>query len=658
MKSNTSRKPLYFLLLLPLAFIISVAAINLSNLPDEATQIQGQLAQDQLNADSVFIANNYEKQAFHIPMRDGVKLYTIVYSPKDKSEKYPILMKRTPYSIRPYEEGQLPKSLGPSRFLMRDKYIFVYQDVRGRYMSEGKYDNMRPHISKKKKITDIDESSDTYDTIDWLLINMGNHNGRVGMWGISYPGFYTIAGAVEAHPALVASSPQAPISDFFFDDFHHHGAYLQSYWLATSVFGYQKDTLTTQSWYNMVRPETKDGYEFYMNMGPLKNADKYYGEDNFFWQQLKEHPNYDAFWQKRSILPHLKGIDHAVMTVGGWFDAEDLYGPLNIYKTVEKNCPEAYNTIVMGPWSHGDWARERGFQAVSNVYFGDSISTFYQREIEFDFFTYFLKGRTNGNNALPLPEAYMFDTGIKEWKKFEAWPPKDIPPVTLFFTEEGKILFNEQPKSQNHYFEYTSDPAKPVPYSEDIKTVFTPRKYMADDQRFASRRPDVVTLVSDVLTEDMVLAGEIMARLKIATTGTAGDFIVKLIDVYPPDHPEYAHNPKHTKMGGYQQMVRSEMFRGRFRNSYENPEPFEPGTITEVNIPLQDILHTFKKGHRVMIQIQSTSFPLIDRNPQKYVDNIFLADESDFIKADIKIYGNSSVEIGAENTFPVEIIKK
>ena len=654
MKKKRANKPFWLSLSLFAILIVAVAA-NQYSAPSFKL---GKFTNKQLapNADSIFIANNYEKQAYFIPMRDGVKLYTIVYSPKDKSQKYPFLMKRTPYSIRPYEEGKLPNSLGPSRFLMRDKYIFVYQDVRGRYMSEGLYDNMRPHISKKKKKTEIDESSDTYDTIDWLLKNVENHNGKVGMWGISYPGFYTIAGAVDAHPALVASSPQAPISDFFFDDFHHHGAYLQSYWLATSVFGYQKDTLTTKSWYNMVRPETKDGYEFYMEMGPLKNADKYYGEDNFFWQQLKEHPNYDEFWQKRSILPHLNDIDHAIMTVGGWFDAEDLYGPLNIYKTVERNCEKAYNTIVMGPWSHGDWSREKGYQAVSHVYFGDSISTFYQREIEFDFFNHFLKGEANGNTG--LPEAYMFDTGIKKWQKFDVWPPKNIPSVNLYFTKEGKIVFNEPTENQDHFFEYTSDPAKPVPYSEDIKTVFTPRKYMADDQRFASRRPDVLTLTSDVLDEDLLLAGEIMAKLKVSTTGTAGDFIVKLIDVYPPDHPEYAHNPSHIKMGGYQQMVRSEMFRGRFRNSYENPEPFEPGVVTELNIPLQDILHTFKKGHKVMIQIQSTSFPLIDRNPQKYVDNIFEAEEEDFIKADIRIYGNSSIEIGKQNEYPIELIKK
>lgn len=637
----------YFLGLLGVLFI-ATASLNLQSSGNQHLLI---------NEDSVFIAKYYDKTEYQIPMRDGIKLQTTVYTPKDKNEKYPFLLKRTPYSVRPYGENEMPKRLGPSSYLMRDKYIFVYQDVRGRYMSEGLYDNMRPHIPNKKNKKQIDESSDTYDTIEWLLKNVKGNNGKVGQWGISYPGFYTIAGAVEAHPALKASSPQAPISDFFFDDFHHHGAYLQSYWFATPVFGYQKDAPTADNWFEMVDPKTNDGYEFHMNLGPLKNADKYFGEDNFFWQQLKSHPNYDEFWQKRSILPHLKDIDHAVMTVGGWFDAEDLYGPLNIYKTVERENPSAYNTIVMGPWSHGDWARDKDPQVVGNVDFGAGINDFYRKEIEFNFFRHFLKGEGDGKTG--LPEAYLFDTGLKEWKKLQEWPSKEIPQVNLFFTKDGKIEFTKPQNSEDYNFTYLSDPAKPVPYSEDIKVVFTPRKYMTDDQRFASRRPDVLTFESEPLKEDKLLAGEILAALKVATSGTAGDWIVKLIDVYPSDHPEYAHNESNIKMGGYQQMVRSEMFRGRFRNSYEKPEPFEPGKITDLNIPLQDIFHTFKKGHKIMIQIQSTSFPLIDRNPQKYVDNIFEADEEDFIKATITVYGDSYVNIGGSNGMQnLEIPKK
>ena len=593
--------------------------------------------------DSAFVRKHYEKHEYRIPMRDGVRLHTIVYVPRDKSQQYPVMLMRTPYSIGPYGDGAYKKALGPSSHMMRDLYIFAYQDVRGRYMSEGTYDNMRPHMPDKKKKTDIDESSDTWDTIDWLIKNIKNNNGKVGQWGISYPGFYTIAGAVEAHPALKASSPQAPISDFFFDDFHHHGAYLQSYWIATLVFGYQKDSLTTKPWYRDKMMQTgPDGYQFYMDMGPLKNASKYYGEDNEFWQQLVEHPNYDEFWQKRSILPHLNNIDHPIMTVGGWFDAEDLYGPLNIYKTVEKKN-DNFNMIVMGPWSHGDWSREKGIQAVGNIYFGDSISTFYQKNIEKPFFEYFLKEGMKPD----LPEAYMFDTGRKEWTKFDQWPPDHLPKVKLYFGEDEQLSINK-PTEKDGEFSYISDPDKPVPYTEDIKVVFTPRKFMTDDQRFASKRPDVITFQTEVLEDDLTLAGEIMAKLKVSTTGTDADWVVKLIDVYPPDHPDYSHNPSHIRMGGYQQLVRSEVFRGRFRNSYANPEPFVPGEITEVDIPLQDILHTFKKGHRIMIQIHSTWFPYIDRNPQKYVDNIFKADEEDFQKAMMTVYGSSVISIGGE----------
>ncbi len=580
-----------------------------------------------------YVEVHYNKKEYQVEMRDGIKLHTVVYSPKDKTKTYPILMKRTPYSCKPYGE-EVPDKIGPSWDIMEDKYIIVYQDVRGRYMSEGSYDNMRPHVPNKKSDKDIDESSDTYDTIDWLLQNISNHNGRVGMWGTSYPGFYAAAGAIEAHPNLKASVPQAPIADFYFDDFHHRGAYYLSYFLATAVFGYQKDKLETDAWYPYVDPKTPDQYQFYMDMGPLKNGDKYYGKDNFFWQQLKEHPNYDEFWQQRSILPHLKNINHAVMVVGGWFDAEDLYGPLMIYKTIEKNNTTNKSSIVMGPWSHGDWGRDKPQQTISGVYFGDNISSFYQKEIEFDFLTAHLKGEGQVN----LPEAYMFDTGSKKWKKFEQWPAKEKVRKKLVVHDKGKLSFDPITKNGKPFTDFLSDPAKPVPYSEDIKTVFTPRKYMADDQRFAGRRPDVLVFQTDVLEEAVTLGGEILAKLKVATTGTDADWVVKLIDVYPPDHPEYEHNAEHIKMGGYQQMVRSEVVRGRFRNSFEHPEPFIPNQVTDVDLPLQDVLHTFKKGHRIMIQIQSTWFPLIDRNPQKYVPNIFEADEEDFIKATHKIY--------------------
>ena len=599
--------------------------------------------------DSTYVANHYDKSSHFIKMRDGVKLYTLVYTPKDKSKAYPFLMKRTCYNASRSDNFNTGRS--PSPYLVRDGYIIVYQDVRGRYMSEGTFDNMRPNIpgNKRRNKKDIDESSDTWDTIDWLVKNIKGNNGRVGIHGISYPGFYSTAALPDAHPALKASSPQAPIADFFFDDFHHNGAFLQSYLPAFGVFGYQKDSLTKERWYTekMDRipfDEVADGYDYNLELGPLKNATEKFHHDNFFWNQVVEHPNYDEFWQKRSILPHLKKIKPAVLTVGGWYDAEDLHGPLSIYKTIEKESPKCNNTIVMGPWTHGGWSRERGQQTVNHIYYGDSISTFYQKEIEFKFFAHYLKNE----GEMTLPEAYMFDTGTKEWKQFSQWPPKEIKPTTFYFGANG-VLSLDVPTDTETTFEYTSDPAHPVPYRSTTEGLtFTPRMFITDDQRHASRRPDVVTFKTEILEEDVTIAGEVLADLIVSMTGTDADFVVKLIDVYPQDHPDYEHNPKNIKMGAYQQLVRHEVFRGRFRNSFEKPEPFVPNTPTQVRVPLQDILHTFKKGHRIMIQIHSTWFPYIDRNPQKYVPNIYKANEEDFIKSEIKVHGSSSVKAGGD----------
>lgn len=612
-------------------------------------------AQD-FKKDSVYMRTHYDKIEYQIPMRDGIKLFTVVYTPKDKSKTYPILMNRTCYNASTYADF---KTYGhPSNFLVHDMYILAFQDVRGRYMSEGTFDNMRPNIpgNDRKNKTAVDESSDTWDTIDWMIKNIAGNNGKVGMYGISYPGFYTAAALPDAHPALKASSPQAPISDFFFDDFHHQGAYLQSYTAAFAVFGYQKEGQTRKDWFDdklnrFFSQPVKDGYQFHLDNGPLKTVTEKYHGDNFFWQQIVDHPNYDDFWQQRSLLPHLKNVKPAVMTVGGWFDAEDLYGPLNIYKAVEQSTPGVYNTIVMGPWGHGDWARETGKSTHNHIYFGDSIATFYQREIERKFFAFHLKGE----GVPSLPEAYMFDTGKKEWKQFDTWPPKDATRLQLYFGENGKLSINK-PINDQAAFEYISDPAKPVPYTSQIEGLtFTPRRFMSDDQREASRRPDVLTFSTDVLTEDVTVAGEIMAKLKVALSTTDADFVVKLIDVYPQDHPNYDHNPKNIIMGGYQQLVRSEVFRGRFRNSFSKPEPFKPNEITDVKFPLQDILHTFKKGHKMMIQIQSTWFPYIDRNPQKYVDNIYKANAEDFVKATIKVYGSSVIEIGGDDNLNTKI---
>ena len=597
--------------------------------------------------DSLLLKEHYDLKEYRIPMRDGAELFTVVYTPKDTSKKYPILMQRTCYNASKYTDYQY--SNYPSKYMVEDGYILVFQDVRGRYMSDGTFNNMRPNIpgNNPKNKKDIDESSDTYDTIEWLIKKIKGNNGKVGMYGISYPGHYTAAGLIDAHPALKASSPQAPIADFFFDDFHHQGAFLESYTAAFAVFGYQKDSLTREPWYmgklnRFYENPAPDAYDFFLRMGPIKNITKKYHNDNFFWKQITEHPNYDEFWQKRNILPHLKDIKPAVMTVGGWFDAEDLYGPLNIYKTIEATSPNAENTIVMGPFDHGGWAQEKEKTVHNHIYFGDSISTFFLKEIEQKFFAKHLKDEVSD----ALPEAYMFDTGSKEWKMFDQWPPEDIEKVSLGFMKNGELSIDGA-MDEAAAFEYTSDPKKPVPYTSQTEGLtFTPRRYMSDDQREASRRPDVLTFETEPLEADKTLAGEIMAKLKVAISTTDADFIVKVIDVYPPDHENYEHNPENIIMGDYQQLVRAEVFRGRFRNSFETPEPFVPGEPEDVNFRLQDILHTFKKGHRIMVQIHSTWFPYIDRNPQKYVDNIYEADAEDFIKSNITVYGSSTVEVG------------
>ncbi|MBC9795311.1 CocE/NonD family hydrolase [Sinomicrobium weinanense] len=584
------------------------------------------------------VKEHYDKQEVTIAMRDGIKLHATIYSPKDKSRKYPILLQRTPYSCAPYGEGQYRSKIGPNETMMEEGNIIVYEDVRGRWNSEGTYDNMRAYVPNKKR-KQTDEASDTYDTIDWLVKNIPNNNGKVGVWGISYPGFYSTYSLLDAHPALKAVSPQACIGDFFFDDFHHNGAYLLSYWRATALFGYMKDKPTTEAWYEFPELGTKDQYQFFLDAGPLSKLDKYYKEDNVFWQQLKDHPNYDDFWKTRGIIQHLEKIKPAVMVVGGWFDAEDLYGPLATYKNIEKRS-DNYNTIVVGPWSHGDWARKKGRQAIGNVYFGDGISEFFQDEIETRFFNHFLKGSGDKNSG--LPEAYMFDTGRREWKKFDTWPPENT-------TKEVYGMGQNQSLSQvmtmeYSYQEFVSDPKKPVPYSEDIKMVFTPRKYMTDDQRFAARRPDVLVFETGVLDKDITLAGDILAKLRVSTTGTDADWIVKVIDVYPPDAEDYEETQEYLKMSNYHMMVRSEVMRGRFRNSFEKPEPFVPNEETNVDIKLQDVFHTFKKGHKIQVQVQSTWFPLIDRNPQTYVDNIFYAKEEDFQKQTHRVYNSSAIE--------------
>ena len=604
-----------------------------------------------------YVIDNYTKQEVTIAMRDGTKLHTTIYSPKDTSEKYPILMQRTPYSSAPYGDEKMKTKIGPNIHLMKEGNIIVYQDVRGRWMSEGVYDNMRAYIPNKTA-KEADEVSDTYDTIDWLVNNVKNNNGNVGTWGISYPGHYATVSAIEAHPALKAASPQACIGDFFFDDFHHNGAFLLSYFRAISLFGTYKDTPTDSAWYSFPKMESKDQYQFFLDKGPLKNLNEYFQYekldvktaenkdriDDYFWKEIVEHPNYDSVWQSKGIIQHLDKVPSSVATmiVGGWFDAEDLYGPLETYKAIEKNGKDNYNTLVFGPWDHGKWARAGVENYVGNYYFGDSISLKFQSEIETKFFNHFLKGKGDKNSG--LPEAYVFDSGKKEWKSYDAWPPENVVKED-WFLNRNQGLAKKHDGKLTHEIKFTSDLKHPVPYSEDIKTVFTPRKYMTDDQRFAARRPDVLVFETEILTDDFTLAGDILAKLKVATTGSSADWIVKVIDVHPDNLEETNDKLQdHLKMSNYHLMVRSEVLRGRFRNSFEYPEPFIPNKKTAVNIKLQDVFHTFKKGHKMQIQVQSTWFPLIDLNPQTYVDNIYKADEKYFKNQTHTVFTDSSIE--------------
>jgi len=580
------------------------------------------------------VKTHYTKYEFRIPMRDSIKLFTSVYVPKDTSKSYPIMLNRTPYSVVPYGINNYRDNLGPSEIFAKEGFIFAYQDVRGSVMSEGEFLHMRPHKSVKSAASDIDESTDTYDTIEWLVKNIPNNNGRVGQWGISYPGFYAAAGMIDAHPALKAASPQAPIVDWFIgDDFHHNGALYLAH--AFSFF----------SLFRRVRLEsiaagpprfdfgTPDGYEFYLNMGSLRNiTEKHFKNGAAFWNEMMQHPNYDAFWQARNLRPHLNGIKTAVMTVGGWFDAEDLYGAINVYQAVEQSSPGAYNIFVMGPWFHGGWARSDG-DALGDVRFDSKTAVFYREAIEFPFFNWHLKGGPDPK----LPDAFVFETGRNQWRRHDSWPPRNISFRNLYFHANGKLSSDPPTEDAVGAFdEYVSDPAKPVPFINGIANGMT-REHMVEDQRFASRRTDVLTYQTDVLEGDFTIAGPIMPILLVSTTGTDSDWVVKLIDVYPPDAPDNQPNPREVRMGGRQQLVRGEAMRGRFRNSYEKPEPFEPGKVTKVEYRMPDVYHTFRRGHRIMVQIQSSWFPLVDRNPQQFVD-IHTARDNDFKKATQRVY--------------------
>jgi putative CocE/NonD family hydrolase len=600
------------------------------------------------STDSAWFVNNYSKIERYIPMRDGIRLFTSVYYPKDQTQKHPILMTRTPYSCAPYGEDKFtPMWHSYKMAYAKENFIFVTQDVRGRYMSEGEFEDVRPFI-KNKKGKQTDEASDTYDAIAWLIKNVPGNNGKVGVTGTSYPGFYSTEAALSGHPALVAVSPQAPVTDWFIgDDFHHKGAFfVMDGFSFYPTFGKPRPK-PTMDYGEGFRFNSDDNYNAYLKTGALKNFATLLGDSIKFWTELYQHPNYDAWWQERNARVGLYNVKPAMLWVGGLFDAEDCFGAWNCYKATEKQSPQTNSRLVMGPWYHGQWSREGSY--LGNVRFESNTSQYFQDSIEIPFFNYYLLDKGDVSN---IQDATIFFTGENKWKRFDAWPPENTETENLYLGANGKLFLNttssltvsDTLNSSSGYDEYISDPAHPVPYTEDVHFQRT-REYMDDDQRFASRRPDVLTYETEILNDDVTLAGPVIADLITSISTTDADFVVKLIDVFPDDFKYDASSSSSPSgrpggaypMGGYEMLVRGEIMRGKFRNSFEKPEPFVPGEITEVKWELPDVAHTFLKRHRIMIQVQSSWFPLADRNPQQFMD-IYKADDKDFQKATIRIH--------------------
>ncbi|WP_420237361.1 CocE/NonD family hydrolase [Telmatobacter bradus] len=607
------------------------------------------------STDENFVRSHYTKYEFRIPMRDGVRLFTAVYVPKttafaSEAGPFPFLMSRTPYSVEPYGVDKYPTRLGPSDEFEKSGYIFVNQDVRGRWMSEGEFVEMRPHIDVKKSTKDVDDASDMYDTIEFLLKHVENNNGKVGIWGISYPGFYTSASIIDSHPALVAASPQAPMTDLFRgDDSYHNGAFKLSatYGFYAPFFHQQKTPINKEN-----DPEfdfgTPDSYRFYLEAGNLDNLTKKLNTPAKLWEDQIHHNTYDSYWQPRDLERHMNNVHCAVLVVGGWFDAEDLAGPLYTYNAIRKFNPATPATLVEGPWVHGGWMRSEGSH-LGDVQFDAKTAEYFRSQVQYPFFEHYLKGK-----GAKQPAAVVFETGTNVWHNLEAWPPRAAAAKTLYFHANGKLSF-DAPTEANSKDEYLSDPAHPVPFVA-YTTDTVPQRYMVDDQRFASERPDVVTYQTGPLEEDVTIAGPIAPHLKIASSATDSDFVVKLIDVYPddyPDAPDTAHGNKRVldapplHMGGYQQLLRGEPFRAKFRNSWEKPEPLTPGQQTAINFSMPDLYHTFRRGHRIMVQVQSSWFPLVDRNPQTFTD-IPSAKPEDFKKASEQIFHQKDAASGVE----------
>ena len=558
-----------------------------------------------------------------IPMRDGVRLHSFIYAPTRSSEKLPILFLRTPYGTGDMTPAQLAGALPE---LTADGYIIVNQDIRGRFKSEGQFVMLRQPRDPKDKNA-IDESTDAYDTIEYLLKNTSN-NGRVGMAGTSYGAWLTVMAALDPHPALKAVVPAASPADMWIgDDFHHNGAFRLSYGLEyTYMMESSKEITDTAGLVN-----NYDVYEWYLKLGALANADaRHFKKGLPTWNDFVNHPDYDAFWKRQGFAPWLNRVTVPTLNIAGWWDQEDFYGPITIYELLERHDTEHKNFLVVGPWNHGGWSRSDG-RKLGPVDFGSETAVYYRKEVMAKFMAHYLKDKPDPN----LPEALTFRTGANEWVRNDAWPPKqNVTQRSLYFQENGGLSFDAPAsKGASAFDSYISDPSNPVPYRQRpilLKSGWT--TWQVNDQRFAADRPDVLNWETEVLTDDVTVSGKITANLFASTTGTDSDWVVKLIDVYPE-----SYTPDAT-MSGYELMIACDVLRGRYRNSLEKPEPIPAGSVQHYKIGFPANDHVFKKGHRIMVQVQSSWFPLIDRNPQKFVPNIFLAKESDFQQATQRVY--------------------
>jgi uncharacterized protein len=569
---------------------------------------------------------NYVKREVFIPMRDGVKLFTIIYSPKTTAERYPMLMTRTAYGIGPYGSDAFRAVVGPNNEFAKEGYIFVYQDTRGKFKSEGEFVHHVPIVKGSSK---PNESTDTWDTIDWLVKNVPNNNGRVGQWGISWDGWEVSMGMIDAHPALKASSPQAPPQDQFFgDDYHSGGAYQMMYgfnWMSTNararVAPSERDT-------ERFDYGTPDGYRFFLELGSAANALKYFADDVPTYKDHMAHGTYDEYWQARNVPKDLDHINHPVLIVAAWFDAQDFYGPFRMYRALKEKSPANKTTLAVGPWLHGGWARGDG-DTLGRINFGSKTAAYFRATVELPFFNYYLKDK----GRLTLPEAVVFETGGNKWHSHPQWPPAGAHPRNMYLQAGGRLASTapsgrSDDRSDEAFDDYVSDPAKPVPYTAEITTT-EGHLFMVEDQRFVWGRPDVLVYQTPPLSDDLTIAGQIDVSLQVSTTGTDGDWVVKVIDVYPGNLP--------APMGHFQMLLAGDVLRAKFRNSMSRPEPMVPGQPTKLAFTLGDKYHTFLKGHRVMVQIQSSWFPMFDRNPQTFTD-IYHAKDSDYRKATHKVF--------------------